>query len=217
MKCPICFEGVHESWKSFGNIIESENRYYSFTVMKCPECANELLGFDRTAFNRVIDGNGFLIPLTQKGRPLSDFIPEKYTKLYEESFAILPTSPRASAALSRTCLQLLLREYGDVKPGNLFDEIKQVVDSKQLPTTLATLLDIIRKNGNNAVHPNKNENPCEIISVDHDEAEWGLDILDSLFDHYITKPHTENEKLAKYKKKHEKEDKNKKQSRKKDD
>ncbi len=206
MKCPICFEGVHESWGPvhYGGL-SSEDISYFLYEMKCPECKNDLLKFCSNKNNHETD-EGFLIPLILKRKPLSEHIPKNYVKLYEESASVLPFSPGASAALSRTCLQLILRNYGKVTHGKLFDEIQQVIDSKVLSSELTQTLDIIRKNGNNATHPNKNENSKEIIQVDKDEAEWGLEILDSLFDHYITRPHIQKEKLDKFAQKHEKKD-----------
>ena len=206
MKCPICFEGIHENWKVFSNIQPiSEKRQYNFEHMECPECGNTLVRY--TSWNAGSNTNskeGLMIPLTQKRKPLPEFIPKKYVELYEESNAVLDISPRASAALSRTCLQMLLRDYGKVNPGKLFDEIQQVLDSKTLPVETEKTIDIIRENGNNATHPNKSENPGEIISVESDEAEWGLEILDSLFEHYIIRPYIQNEKLKKFKEKHKK-------------
>ena len=209
MECPICFKGIHESWetihshKPYGRI-DSENIIYVFEMMNCPECSNDLVKFSGFDSKQAIVKKGFLIPLIQKRKPLPEYIPEKYVKLYDESTSILTLSPMASAALSRTCLQLLLREYGKVEPGNLFDEIQQVIDSKHLPPELEQTIDIIRQNGNNATHPSKNTNPSEIIPLDLDEAEWGLEILDSLFEHYITRPYIQKEKLDKFAKKHSK-------------
>ena len=203
MKCPICFEGIHESWQEHNFTIISENNVYKFLNMTCPECKNGLFKFLVTQ-NRNVITNGFLIPRTQKRKALPEYINEKYVKLYEESASILSLSPRASAALSRTCLQLFLREYGNVKNGTLFDEIQQVIDSKSIPSELEQNIDIIRQNGNNATHPTKSENPGELVTVDQDEAEWGLDILDSLFEHYIIRPYMQKEKFDKYNKKHKK-------------
>lgn len=203
MKCPICFEGIHESWNNINQQIHSEDHTYQLSRMNCPQCSNDLIKFTKYE-KRIIKETGFLIPLTQKQKPLPDFIPETFVKLYEESYSIMHLSSGASAALSRTCLQLLLRKYGKVKHGKLYDEIQQVIDSKNLPSELEDTINIIRENGNNATHPNKNDNPSEIILVDYEEAKWGLEILDSLFEHYIIKPHIQKKKLEEYEKKHPK-------------
>ena len=63
---------------------------------------------------------------------------------YREACNILSDSPRASAAMSRFCLQCLLRDKAGVKSGDLSVEIDQVLASKTLPSDLAEDLDAIR-------------------------------------------------------------------------
>jgi len=98
----------------------------------------------------------------------------------------LSISPKASAALSRRCLQRLLREKAGVRHGDLAKEIEQII--KSLPHGLKENVDVIRHYGNFAAHPNINRVTGEIVDVESGEAEWTLEILLSLFDHYITKP-----------------------------
>jgi hypothetical protein len=101
---------------------------------------------------------------------------------------VLPDSSKASAALSRRCLQNLLREAAKVKPGNLADEIQQVIDGKSLPSQLAEAIDAVRNIGNFAAHPLKSQSTGEILPVEPEEAEWNLDVLESLFDFYFVQP-----------------------------
>jgi hypothetical protein len=101
---------------------------------------------------------------------------------------VLPDSPKASAALSRRCLQHILRENAGVKDGNLAREIQQVLDSKQLPTHLAENLDAVRNIGNFAAHPQKSTNTGEIQPVEVGEADWSLDVIEQLFDFYFVQP-----------------------------
>lgn len=94
----------------------------------------------------------------------------------------------ASAALSRRCLQHLLREKAGVKKGDLTNEIQQVIDSGKLPSHLADAIDAIRNIGNFAAHPVKSTASGEILPVEPGEAEWTLDVLDGLFDFYYVQP-----------------------------
>jgi hypothetical protein len=120
--------------------------------------------------------------------PLGSEVPSEFAEDYKEACMVLPDSPKASAALSRRCLQHLLREKSRVKPGNLADEIQQVIDSGKLPSHLAESLDAIRNIGNFAAHPIKSKSTGEILEVEPGEAEWNLDVLESLFDFYFTQP-----------------------------
>ncbi len=101
---------------------------------------------------------------------------------------VLADSAKASAALSRRCLQNVLRTAAGVKPADLYDEIQQVIDSKTLPTTIADSIDAVRVVGNFAAHPIKSKSTGEIVDVEPGEAEWNLEVLESLFDFYYVLP-----------------------------
>ena len=107
---------------------------------------------------------------------------------YREACLVLFDSPKASAALSRRCLQNLLRKKAGVRPDNLGVEIQQVLDSRTLATHLADSVDGIRNVGNFAAHPVKSKQSGEVIPVEPGEAEWNLDVLEALFDFYYVQP-----------------------------
>lgn len=72
------------------------------------------------------------VPIRPKGSsrpPCPSEVPPSIAEDYTEACIVLFDSPKASAALSRRCLQNLLREAAGVKPRNLADEIQQVIDS----------------------------------------------------------------------------------------
>jgi len=115
-------------------------------------------------------------------------IPTGFATDYREACLVLPDSEKASAALSRRCLQYLLREKAGIKKGDLANEIQQVLDSKQLPGYLAEDLDAIRNIGNFAAHPMKSTHTGEIVDVEPQEAEWLLNLLEGLFDFYFVQP-----------------------------
>ena len=63
-------------------------------------------------------------------------------------------------------------------------EIQEVIDTGKLPSHIAESIDAIRNTGNFAAHPAKSTSTGEIIEVEPGEAEWNLDVLESLFDYY---------------------------------
>ena len=75
-----------------------------------------------------------------------------------------------------------------VKPGNLFDEIEQVIQTKTTPSYIADALHNVRVIGNFAAHPFKSTATGEIVEVESGEAEWNLEVLESLFDFYFVQP-----------------------------
>lgn len=126
-----------------------------------------------------------VFPRLSAKEPAPPEVPEELAKDYNEASLILNDSPKASAALGRRCLQHLLREVERVAPGNLADEIQQVIDRKSLPNYLAENIDSIRNIGNFGAHPIKSESSGEIVPVEPGEAEWMLDTLEGLFDFYF--------------------------------
>jgi hypothetical protein len=118
--------------------------------------------------------------------PLPREVPADLAEDYREACVVFADSPKASAALSRRCLQRLLREYAKVKPRDLYGEIQEVMPT--LPSYLAAAVDGVRNVGLFAAHPNKSQHTGEIVDVEPGEAEWLLDTLDALFDFYFVQP-----------------------------
>ena len=82
----------------------------------------------------------------------------------------------------------MLREKVGVRKSDLSKEIQEVIDSGHLPTHLADSLDSIRNIGNFAAHPTKAISTGEILPVELGEAEWNLNVIESLFDFFFVQP-----------------------------
>ena len=201
MKCPVCLVGVHESWEFVDVAHSVDGSRYEMRRMACPECKSDLILVEQYK-NDALLSQYYAVP-QRPTREKMIGIPEKYARLYQDASDVLEISPRASAALSRACLQLLLREYGGVEPSSLVKEIDQVLASNSLPVRLAQTINAIRQMGNYAVHPDKRNKLGETVDIDEGEAEWGLEILKDLFEHYITKPKEQSEKMKAFKDKYE--------------
>ena len=80
------------------------------------------------------------------------------------------------------------RERRYKKKGSLAGEIQQVIDSKLLPSHLSSSIDAVRNIGNFAAHPNKDKSTGIIVDVEVGEAEWNLDVIETLFDFYFVQP-----------------------------
>ena len=139
--------------------------------------------------------------------PVPSDVPKDFAEDYLEACVVLNDSAKASAALSRRCLQRLLREKAGTTKRDLAEQIQEVLDAKVLPSYLADDLDAVRNIGAFATHPIKSTSTGEIVDVEPNEAEWGLTILEGLFDFYFVQPATQqrrrdglNAKLADAKK-----------------
>jgi hypothetical protein len=111
---------------------------------------------------------------------------------FNEAVAVLPASKKASAALSRRCLQAMLKQKACTTTRDLADQIEEVVH--KLPSEIALNIDAVRNIGNFAAHPLKSKSTGEITDVEENEAEWLLDVLEELFDHYYVAPARAKEK-----------------------
>jgi hypothetical protein len=133
-------------------------------------------------------GREFTVWPQGASRPLPAEVEASFAEDFSEAVAVLGVSPKASAALSRRLLQRLLEEKAGVSHGDLYGEIQQVLDSGELPSWLGNDLDAVRQLGNLAAHPMKSTHTGEIQDVDPGEAEWLLDVMESLFDFYFVGP-----------------------------
>lgn len=195
MKCPHCLIQYHDEVKST-YLGEDSTSEWTLKQRRCPKCGKFIFTlFER--FNRYVvvrenhyhnNKEFYCYPKAVSRAPLSSDVPEEFAADYREACLTLSDSPKASAALSRRCLQHMLREAAKVKPGNLADEIQAAIDSKTLPSHLAESLDAIRNIGNFAAHPIKSKSSGEVLDVEPGEAEWNLDVLESLFDFFFVQP-----------------------------
>ena len=77
-------------------------------------------------------------------------------------------------------------------------------NTQKVAQAMAKVLDAVRNIGNFASHPIKEKHTGEVLPVELGEAEWNLDVIESLFDFLFVQPKklevkqkTLNEKLAK--------------------
>jgi hypothetical protein len=60
--------------------------------------------------------------------------------------------------------------------------------SKAIPSTLRVTVDGIRNFGNFSAHPITDVTSLQIIDVEPHEAEWCLEILEEMFQHFYVRP-----------------------------
>ena len=191
MKCPHCLVSVHSTWKHWGNpwgekSIEDWKYTFQFRSTVCPACKRLIFNLDRRDFL----GNVVSSTVYPKGtvRPVPPEVEEEFANDFREACLVIGDSEKASAALSRRCLQNLLREKAKTKAKDLAEQIQEVLDSGNLPSHLADAIDGVRNVGNFATHTIKSQHTGEVIEVEDGEAEWLLETLEGLFDFYFVQP-----------------------------
>jgi hypothetical protein len=194
MKCHHCLIEFHPAEKEF-ELEADDSGNWSIYQYICPACEKSNIYLNHYRFFRTADRNekhlifeDLIYPKGTSRAPCPPEVPEDLRDDYLEACLVLSDSPKASAALSRRCLQTLLRNYEKVKKSDLYSEIEDTINKNRLPTNLSELLHSVRVIGNFATHPIKSKNSGEIIPVEPEEAELNLDALEGLFDYYFVLP-----------------------------
>ncbi len=118
-----------------------------------------------------------------------DYIPKSIVDDYIEACEIKNLSPKASATLSRRCLQGIIRDFWGIRKERLKDEIDNL--KCKIDKTTWDAIDAVRSIGNIGAHMEKDINI--IIDVEENEAELLTELIETLFkDWYITRHDREN-------------------------
>lgn len=115
-----------------------------------------------------------------KVMPLPVSIPEAIQKTYREAVLVLPVSGAASAALSRRCLQGIVRDYFEIpqnRRGDLGAELSFVKD--KINSQVWDDIQAVRGVGDIGAHMDKNVDV--IIDVDPNEAALLIGLIEELF------------------------------------
>jgi hypothetical protein len=199
MRCPHCTIAMSPVSQQMGGKMFYDDGSQKATVqaVSCPECSGVFLTHttvahsideESGAFVTHESGSYVLLPRVSSRPPISPDVPDQYASLAREAGLILADSPRASAALSRRCLQQLLRNEAKAPHGKLYHEIEWALANADLPSRAKRSLHELREIGNMAAHPNKVQDSDDYLEVGQGEADWTLDVLDDLFDHYFVSP-----------------------------
>jgi len=117
-------------------------------------------------------------------KPFPSYIPTVIRNDYKEACLILDLSPKASATLSRRCLQGIIRDFWGIAKKNLFEEINALKGNIESDTWDA--IDAVRSIGNIGAHMEKDINL--IIDVEPKEASLLVGLIEILFrDWYISR------------------------------
>jgi hypothetical protein len=186
MKCPHCQQNIHEGFVGT-NTTGCGDSHWTLMQMVCPACSSAIIRVLRTQ-GAVYKETIPVFPKTDSLRPVPTEVTEPYNQDFVEACAVLSLSPMASAALSRRNLQAILRDKAGTTKRDLFDQIEEVIASGKLPSHIADDLHAVRNIGNFAAHEIKSKVTGAIVEVETGEAEWNLDVLESLFDFYFVEP-----------------------------
>lgn len=207
-KCPFCESSIVETYDTFrqdaisfhqsidrgalalrGNS-RTDNPKTDFDLnlykLNCPDC-------ERTSYSvQGLRGEYEYIDLPihplSNARNFPEYIPDVLRRDYEEAYSIVNLSPKASATLSRRCLQGMIRDFFGISKSSLNDEINAI--ENLVSSDQKSVLHSLRKIGNVGAHLEKDVNL--IVDVTSEDAEKLLLVLEYFFNEwYISKHNTE--------------------------
>jgi hypothetical protein len=199
MKCPHCTTNFHDDWQEFTFVRSRGDSFYvyfgnslvkwSYRTAICSECKHVIIEIAPHKDEKLIQDWRMVYPLGASRGPVSPEVPIEIKNDYVEACEVLPLSAKASAALSRRCLQNILRREGyKVGSGDLAKEIDILLNDKAIPVKLRETIDAIRNFGNFSAHPVNDRTALQLIEVEPHEAEWCLEILEECFEHFYVGP-----------------------------
>ena len=132
--------------------------------------------------------------------PQPDYIPEAVRRDYIEACAIRDLSPKASATITRRCIQGIIRDFCGITKNRLIDEIKELrarVDAGQAPAGVQAdtvdAIDHVRRIGNIGAHMEADINV--IVDVDPEEAQVLIELTELLFYEWYVATKNRTERL----------------------
>src|SRR5579859_8042170 len=172
--------------------------YSAFTVCPNPDCKKitlrcelHLLEFDRGDWHpmKAIERWNLIPRANVKSFPVEVTIPGVILNDYKEACLINELSPKASATLSRRCLQGILRDFWKVKPGKLVNEIKEI--ESKVDQLSWEAIDAVRNIGNIGAHMETDINV--IVDVDPEEAEKLIELIEILIQNWYVETYMRNQ------------------------
>jgi Domain of unknown function (DUF4145) len=135
-------------------------------------------------------------------KPQPNYIPEVLRRDYDEACAIRDLSPKASATITRRCIQGIIRDFCGITKKRLIDEIKELrrrVDAGDAPAGVqidtVDAIDHVRQIGNIGAHMEADINV--IIDVDPGEAQVLIELTELLFDEWYVARELRTQRLTK--------------------
>lgn len=154
---------------------------------RCPNCGEHTI-FASGKGTSIKDVNVIVRPRSM-AKQFPNYIPTQIKEDYEEACSILFLSPKASATLSRRCLQGMIHDYWGITKSRLIDEISALQDKIQ--PDLWKAIDGLRQLGNIGAHMEKDVDL--IIDIDPGEAEKLIKLIELLIkEWYINREERKN-------------------------
>lgn len=158
-----CFKNSNISGKPY--ITSELTDLIKIEFYKCPKCNKSNIKITAIGSQFPENLEHWFFP-DSKAKQFPDYVPKQIKEDYEEAFKILHISPKASATLSRRCLQGMIRNKWKITDKTLNAEINALQNI--IAPDLWNAINSLRQLGNIGAHMEKDVNT--IVNIDKDEA-----------------------------------------------
>jgi hypothetical protein len=182
MQCPHCHSEIEVKPHTFA-LGEDQDGSWQVSTSRCKVC-------DRLIVELCAkDGCTFPVRPVSLGRPrLSADVPAQFEAEYHTACQVLAFSPESSAAISRRLLQRFLASHTTAGDLELGEQIGVVTESPEVQPYLKEALRTLALGAKIEPQSNKSLHPEALTPVEAGEADWILDVLQTLFEVYFVQP-----------------------------
>ena len=186
-ECPFCQHMIpnHSSVMASKNVnidtlksLYFPNKDYDYQIdilaMQCPNCGK--VTFIACYSGTLMPKKTIPIYPLSFAKQFPNYIPQQIRQDYEEAYTILNLSPKASATLSRRCLQGMIHDFWGIHKHNLAQEINALKDL--IPAHEFAAINALRQLGNIGAHMEADVNT--IVDIDAGEAEKLVKLIELL-------------------------------------
>lgn len=173
-----------------GNGEPNDPSTLEITFYKCPNCGQYTI--KAKGIGKMVKDVDISIRPLSSAKQYPEYIPEAIRQDYEEACSIVALSPKASATLSRRCLQGMIRDFWGITKSRLVDEIDEL--QNKIPAQQWKVIDGIRRIGNIGAHMEKDINL--IVDIEPDEAQKLIKLIEHLLEQWYINRHEQEELYA---------------------
>lgn len=203
-KCPYCsivapvinettqvrYTSYDKTDCSMGLLSEFDSSAIKVTFHICPSCGKYFIEIQ--GIGSQTQGLYISYPDNNKAEKFPDYVPMQILTDYEEACAIVNLSPKASATLSRRCIQGMIRDKWETNAKSLYQEISSL--KGKIEPSLWQAIDALRQIGNIGAHMESDVNT--IIDIEPNEAQMLITLVEILIKEWYITPHERDELLS---------------------
>lgn len=193
---PLISDTLSKRYPSFSTDIDSspfsnhDESALCISFYKCPKCGNYSI-FVKGIGDKTRNIASMIQPKSS-AKQFPEYVPEQIRDDYEEAYLISRLSPKASATLSRRCIQGMIHHRWKITLKNLNQEISALKD--KIEPSLWSAIDSLRQLGNIGAHMESDVNT--IVDIDPDETQKLLALVEILIKEWYVIPHERDELLS---------------------